>query len=507
MNPAIKLYRQRPTRLSVALAVCTLTLTACQTTPLQSQSQVSYPANYQQTQTQSNSQLPDLPATDIRQWWQHFGDPVLNQLIDEGLRHAPELRQAEQQLSVARHTARLANADLGPVIAATAGGSLFQGKLDNPLPDNIRQPISQLGSELGQKDFDIDGHSHHLGLIASWEPDLFGKKKSDADAAGFAYLAVQEKTHAAQMLLTASIAQHYLQARSLEQQARLLANTQAALADLQRYAQARFNLGQATRYDVDDIGIKLAAIKAQQTTLQAQADDHSRQIAVLIGRTPQQFTLPAASSNVFAQLPAAPQGQQPSELLSKRPDIRAQQARIYALAANHASAQADLFPRFSLNFGILSGRLSIGDSGLDGLSGNTGLVSANLHLPLFTNGRIRLNIAAADAQVQAAMAEYDKTLLTALQQVDSSYAMYHALREQHQRLTTATDTANTQVANSQKLFDYGRLTFDNIPTAQITANDMQLNQLNNELLQGLNLIGLYQSLGGGWQVRENAGVE
>ena len=486
--------RHAKQHLSLAIVLGSgLLLSACQMAPLELQSQVEYPGTFTEV-------MPGIEQTDIRQWWRHFNDPVLDQLIQRALMQAPDLREAELLLDAARATARLADADLGPMVGATAGGSIMRSNIDNPLPENIRQPIESLGSEAGNRRFDIDGDTYQLGLVASWAPDLFGKKRSDADAAGYMYLAAREKNHGARMLLTATLAQHYLQARSLEKQMEVLVQTEAALGDLKRYAQARFELGQASRYDVDDISVKQQGIQARQATLQAQRDTHVRQIAVLSGQVPQHFTLPRASVDIFANLPAPPQGYYPNDLLTNRPDIRSKQAVIYALAAKHASAQADLFPRFSLNFGLFNGQLSIDDNGLDSIGSRAGIASANIHLPLFTNGRIKLNIDAAEAKAKAAMADYDKTLLNALSEVESSYAMNHALREQYDKLDQAVATAATQVENSKKLFDYGRLTFDKIPTAEINANEMRQHRLDNELLQALNLIALYQSLGGGWNL-------
>ena len=469
----------------------TASLTGCQNTPVKSQSQVVMPQKF-------NYVLPVGEQSNISTWWQNFHDPVLTSLIEHALQTAPDIREAKARIDEASAVANLANANKGIMVGA--GGSItgVNSDVDNPLPSKVRKPLGMLGSDWGDSSLDVDGHAYHLGILASWEPDFFGKKQSDADAAGYAYLATQEKIHGAHMLVAAKIAQAYFQARSKEQEALILKQTQSSLSELRRYAKARFDLGQATRYDIDDIDIKLQGIKAKQDNLSAERQANIRQIAVLSGKTSQDFDLPPTPVNVLKHLPPAPQGYYPSDLLTRRPDIRAKQAQVNALAALHGSAVADQYPRFGINFGALNGGLSISNNDLDSTGITAGLINANVSVPLFTNGRIKHNIEAADARVQAVMADYDKTLLTALAEVDNSSQLNTALIRQHRNLQNAVKDAELQADHAKKLFNYGRLTFDDMPKARITAQEYEQNLIQNELGQALNLIALYNSLGGGW---------
>lgn len=467
-------------------------MSGCQNTPVKSYSQVTFPQQFDYV-------LPMGEQSDIRAWWQQFRDPVLSRLIEDGLQTAPDVREANARIDEARAIAKLANADKGLMVGASGGATAATGSVDNPLPTNARRPLGMLGSDWGGSNIDVDGHSYYLGVLASWEPDFFGKKQSDADAAGYAYLATAEKNHAAQMLVSANIAQAYFKARSKEREAAVLKRTEAALVDLRRYAKARFDLGQGTRYDIDDVEVKLQGIRAKQANLTAERQANIRQIAVLSGKTPQTFDLPVSHDNVFKHLPAAPRGYYPSDLLTRRPDIRAKQAQVNALAARHGSAVADQYPRFGLDFGTLTGGLSISDNGLSSTGATVGLVNATVSVPLFTNGRIKLNIAAADARVQAAMAEYDKTLLNALAEVDNSAQLDAALRRQHTHVQKGVQAAELQASHAKKLYNYGRQTFDSMPKARITAQEYEQSLIQNELGQALNLVALYNALGGGWR--------
>lgn len=492
-NPVIShLPRRALTGVVLASTLMAGLISGCQNTPVKSQSQVTFPQTFDYV-------LPMGEQSDIRAWWQQFRDPVLSRLIEDGLQHAPDVRQANARIDEARAIARLANADKGLMVGASGGATAATGSVDNPLPSNVRRPLGMLGGDWGDTNIDVDGHSYHLGVLASWEPDFFGKKQSDADAAGYAYLATAEKNHAAQMLVSAKIAQAYFEARSKERQAAVLKRTEAALVDLRRYAKARFDLGQGTRYDIDDVEVKLQGIRAKQANLAAERQANIRQIAVLSGKTPQTFDIPVSRDNVFKRLPNAPRGYYPSDLLTRRPDIRAKQAQVNALAAKHGSAVADRYPRFGLDFGAVTGGLSISDNGLSSTGATVGLVNASVSVPLFTNGRISLNIDAADARVQAAMAEYDKTLLNALAEVDNSAQLDAALRRQHTDLQTGVQAAELQASHAKKLYNYGRQTFDSMPKARITAQEYEQSLIQNELGQALNLVALYNALGGGWR--------
>ena len=226
---------------------------------------------------------------------------------------------------------------------------------------------------------------------------------------------------------------------------------------------------------------------------------------MLIGQTPQTFRLDSNAMHQAAllqHLPSPPQGIRPGSLLNQRPDLRARAAEIQARSAQLASAKADLLPRFDIQFLWQTGRIEL-NSDLAPFnrarSGNGGLFSIGVQLPLFTAGRIRANIQAADARLQTALLQYDQTLLQALADVDNAYQAQHALNAQQQELQQAERTAKQQVRNDRQLFRYGRKTLDTALQSQLSAHSFSQNLLDNQLASGLNLLNLYKAIGSGWQ--------
>ena len=450
------------------MAACTLA--ACQNTTVPLDGRIDVPPQFSQAEAARGS-------VDIGHWWQSWHDPVLSALVEQGLQQSPDVQIAVSRLNEARATSRMARADLGPQAGLSGSAGIVRGNVDNPLNDNTR--ASLLG-----------------GASASWEPDIFGGKRSDADAAAYAALGVQEQLYGAQMLVAGDIADHYFSARAAQKRLQTASQNIATMQRMAQYVQGRFQAGQATRYEVDEVQSRLAAVRAQQSTIQSEYDAAARAIAVLTGQTPQSFRLPESSVNVLAQQPAAPEGQTPQGMLERRPDIRAHAAQVNAYAAKLASAKADLLPRFTINFLGQGGRIEVdGDSALKGWGS---LLSVGIQMPIFTNGRIQANIAAADARLQTALLQYDQTVLRALGEVDNAYQAQAALERQNRLLADAQQQAARQAADAQKLFRHGNKTLDEALRAQLGEQEMADSLTRSQLARAQMTVNLYKALGGGW---------
>lgn len=469
-----------------------LVLAACSPVQVKLNSSVAVPAQFQQVAPVTSEH------TDLSRWWLTWHDPVLTQLIEQGLKNNHDLAAARANLQAARANAALALANLGPSVALSAGAEAHHLQLDNPLSQQTQTLLSTVGaSTLNQDQLKTTGYSEHVGLAASWEPDFFGGKRSDADAAQYASVAVMQQGYAAQMLIASDIAENYLKVRGLQKRIQIGQQTIQSLSELRRYIDGRFKAGQVTAYDVHDVEIKKQSLQAQLATLQAQADAYQRNIAVLTGQDPQQFHL-AHSIDILQHLPARPQGETPLSVLNRRPDLRQQYALLQASSAQIASAKADLLPRFKLEFLGQMGQIRL-DSDRSELQGFAGLVSAGVSLPIFTSGRIQRNIEAHEAQTQALLAHYDQLLLKSLAEVNSAYQLQSSLFQQNQYLSQATAQANTQVKQANQLFKFGNLTLDKVLLARINAQDLQDRLVQGHLAEASNLLSLYKALGGGWQ--------
>lgn len=458
------------------ILILTALLASCQPTHIDLQSRVELPTAYTHAKIKT-----DHPA--IQAWWDSWQDPQLSKLIQQGLAKNYDITIAKSKLSEARAIAKLAHASLFPIVSGV--GNTGKAHLD----------VEQLN---------VTPQAMVAGLNLSWEPDIFGQKQSDSDAAQAATLILQEQIYGAQLLVSSEIAHYYLNALYTQKQQALLRKTQTTLEHLKRYVKGRFQAGHTTYYEVTEVASQLQMLQAKASTLQAQFDTYQRAIAVLINQPVQTFKLNMAHMSqvdVLTHLPAAPQGTQPSDLLTQRPDIRAKAASVQLRAAKLASAKADLLPRFTLQFLWQTGRIEL-DSDLPTLHAWQNLVSAGIQLPIFTAGRINANIQAADARLQQALLEYDKTLLNALKEVENRYQSQFALTHQHQILKQTLALKQQQAIDSQTLFRYGEYTFDRALKTRLESFKIEESLLENQLTKANNLILLYNALGFGWQTEK-----
>ena len=473
-----------------------LLLSACSVTQVEAPSQVPIPAEFEQVAGQTPAQQA-VSEQNLKQWWRTWHDPVLTDLIERGLTRNLDIQIAQSRLAEAQAMSGLAQANLAPQAGVSAGAGLQAMGIDNPIDSGARQRASMMGLNLGDDTLHGHGNLAHLGFSASWEPDIFGAKRSDADAAAAAALAEQERVYGAQLMLSSSIADHYVQLRSLETRMRIYEANIRSFKEMQRYTQGRFKAGHVGADVVAQASAGLSGLQAQLASLQAQRDSHERSIAVLLGVVPQGFKVARSANPILHRLPAAPQGQTPGAVLERRPDVRAKARAVQARAAQVASAKADLLPRFEINFLGNLGRIEMNASS-PAMIGAASILSVGVSLPVFTAGRIQRNIDASDARLQTAALEYDQSILQALAEVDSLYQLNYGLRQQNKALAQALSEKRRQAEAAYKLFQYGQKTLDEAIRARLETYDIEDKQTQGQLAQAQNLLNLYKVLGGGW---------
>ena len=477
----------------ICLLLGTALLAACSSTQINLKSEVDLPASFEQSQGTAQVALD--------RWWLSWNDPQLSELIESALQNNKELAATRAKLEEARAMARAARANMGPQVGASANAMGINARLRNPLSDDLRHTIGHLDSSLGDKYLDANAGGLSAGIAASWEPDFFGQKQADVDAATQGAIARAEQWHAAQMLLSTDIADYYSQWMYYGEKQSLSSQQIQALQDLLRYVRGRFDAAQATAYDVLQIETQIQAATAARVIFEAQKADAERRIAVLTGQVPQHFKLAPTKRRLANQTPPMPSGQTPANVLNRRPDVRANQALVYASSAQLASAKADLLPRFKLNFLGQGGIVSL-DSDMPNMRGLSNIISLGVQLPIFTAGRIQANIDSKDAKLQAALLDYDHAVLNALADVDSAYQAQYHLRAQENQFQQAVNTARRQLGSAQKLFNYGEATLDRVLEARLQLNELQTQLLSLSLAKTQAMLDLYKALGGGWQADE-----
>jgi len=424
------------------------------------------------------------PVT-LVEWWTAFNDPTLSALVEMGVRANLDLAQAEARIRQARASRGVAGAPLLPQATASALYQKSQGSSEAAGGG----AIATVGGirELFQ-----------VGLDASWEIDIFGGTRRNIEAATADLKAAVEDRRDVLIILLGDVATNYFNLRGFQQQiviARKNLETQKKTA---RITHKRFEAGFIGRLDVANADAQAATTEAVIPILESQARAAIYNLGVLLGRPPAVLEKDlAVTSPIPSTPPQVPVGL-PSDLTRRRPDIRRAEARLHAATARIGVATADLFPKFNI-----TGSLGISADDLTRISNVSTSkfwsFSPSVTWPVFAGGRIRWNIKLQDARQEEALALYEKTVLTALRDVETALVAYAKEQERRRSLTEAVANNRRAVDLAMKLYLAGRTDFLNVLTAErnLFVNEDALVQSTRTL--ATNLVALYKALGGGWE--------
>lgn len=410
-------------------------------------------------------------------WRQFFPDQRLQSLIAAALENNRDLRTAALNIEEARAQYNITRADMLPNLNATGSAS------------RSRTPADQ--SITGAP---YVSNAYQVGLsIPAFELDFFGRVRSLKDAALASYLATEEARQSAQISLVSQVAQAYLAERSYAEQLKLAQQTVESRQTNLGLAQKRFDVGASSALDLRLSETLIQSARTSAATLSRQRAQAENALTLLVGK--KITDLPPAqdlsTENIVTDIPAG----LPSDLLTRRPDIRAAEQKLLAANANIGAARAAFFPRISLTgtFGTASSTLS----GLFESGSGAWSFGPQLSLPIFDFGRNSANLDLAEVRKNMAVVTYEKTIQTAFREVADALVARGSLDEQieaqeaflkaqQERLNLTDLRYKNGIASSLDQLDAQRDLFS-AQQALIQARQLRLN----------NAIDLYRSLGGG----------
>ncbi len=422
---------------------------------------------------------------DLGRWWTVWHEPELDALINESLEANTDIRTAQAHVAEARAMTTVAESALYPTLFAQ--GTAWGAEADWRAPTIPLPPGSTSSLRNG-------AYGSLAGLGASWEPDVFGRNHADVATARAVAASTVHSLHGARVTVVADVAENYQEARGLQLRIDVLDRGIATLERLLNYVNARYEAGQAFSYDADLVREQLDLQLAKRPPLLALLDARRRRLAVLSGKPPEAtVTLPQMTP---FNIPSAPAGLVPVEVLERRPDVQARSELVRAQAARLQSAKTDLLPRFGINF--LGGDGELHFQGLPHFGATGGLLNLSAYLPVFTSGRIRANIAANDARLDASVADYDAAVLKALEDVEDAYRLRSALDQRSASLSAALSAAHRNEIASTDLYERGRKTFRDVLDDRLSSLNDEDELVQAEMGQATATVQLYRALGGGW---------
>jgi multidrug efflux system outer membrane protein len=410
-------------------------------------------------------------------WREFFPDQRLQALIAAALENNRDLRIAALNMEAARAQYGITRADQLPNLSATA--------------TDTRGRVSSVQSATGQS---VVSETYQVGLgLAAFELDFFGRVRSLSNAALATYLGTEEARQSAQISLVSQVAQAYLAERSYSEQLALSKKTLESRIQNYDLAKRRFDVGASSELDLRLSETLVQSARISNATLQRQRDQADNALTLLVGKklTDLPAGLSLSQQNIVTDIPAG----LPSDLLERRPDIRAAEQNLIAANANIGAARAAFFPKISLTAGIGTASNALSDLFNAGFS--TWSFVPQMTLPIFQGGRNMANLDLSHVRKNIQVATYEKTIQTAFKEVSDALVARQTLEEQitaqegflraqEQRLKLTQLRYDNGVASSLDLLDTQRELFS-AQQALIQARQLRFN----------NAIDLYRSLGGG----------
>jgi multidrug efflux system outer membrane protein len=347
---------------------------------------------------------------------------------------------------------------------------------------------------------DRDVKRYSAQVDVGWELDVFGRVRRNVESQRAEAAADAADLAAVQVAIVGEVARSYLELRGLQQRLAVARNNADNQRETLRIVEARLDAGRGTEFDTSRASAQLEATLARIPALAAAVDVTMHRLAVLTGQAP--GALVARLDGATAGLPALPGGVDagtPGDLLRRRPDVRAAEQRLHAATARIGVATADLFPRFTL--GGLIGTQSLESNALFGRDSESRLAVLGVDWSFLDVGRVRARIEASNAAAGGALAQYEQTVLKALEETENALVLYgHARLEDAHLERSARDSARA-AALARVRYDAGAADLLDVLDAERSQLQAQDAWADARTRSATALVDLYRSLAGGWPER------
>jgi NodT family efflux transporter outer membrane factor (OMF) lipoprotein len=425
------------------------------------------------------------PITASR-WWQSLHDPLLDNLLERTV-------TSNLDVKIAQARVRQARAEL----AYMAGGQYPDVNADVGYSHNQLSKTAAPFNAFNVPGFPWESNQYQVGFDASWELDIFGGLRRGVEAAGADLAAITADRQNVLLSAMAEVARNYVDLRGYQRRYQIAEGNLRSQRETLEVTQDRRKRGVITELDVAQAASQVAKTEARLPLFGRAQSQAIHRIAILTGQQPEALTAELSPPRPVPVPPPEIAIGLPAELLRRRPDIRRAERDLAAATARIGQATADLYPKFSItgSFAMLSADTK---SLFDWRSRNFG-VGPTITWPIFDAGRLRSVIDIRTAEQERAMAQYDRTVLGALEEVHNALVAFATEQERHRALVDAVtaDQASTDIALVQ--YRRGIIDFLNVLETQRSLFESQDQLADSDRIVTTSLIALYKALAGGWE--------
>jgi multidrug efflux system outer membrane protein len=464
-----------------ALALTLFSLAGCVVGPKYHQPVPPVPGQFKEGGTPDPG-TPDIAYSD---WWRVFNDPALARLETDADAANQDIKLAVARVDQAEAGAKYARSFLFPTISLGASASRTREAQDRPNNGNTG------GLAATFNDF-------QLPAFLSYEIDAWGRVRHSIESASATEQATAADLRFVRLAVEANVAMDYYSLRETDAERQVLDSTVQEMQSAVDLTTNRFRGGLSSELEVKQAQTLLNQTQAQAQALDVQRAQLEHAIAVLEGKAAPDFSLPRSPLplSTGAGLPPVIPSGLPAELLARRPDVAEVERYVAAANAEIGVAKTAALPQISLTG--LAGFESTSTAGLFSWANGIASLGASALMPVFNGGRVRAGVDQAWAVYRQSLAQYQKTVLTAYQEVEDQLAALRILAGEAQ--STADAVANAQQAETIALNRYrsGLVSYLDVVYAQtaLLANQRTATQIGGQRMVAT--VVLIKALGGGW---------
>ena len=458
-------------------ALATLGIAGCAVGPDYRPPDSGAPATWTGVASSARPAVSTATPSGLATWWTSLDDPLLTELVQSALDANPDVAAAQARLRQVRAQRVIAASGLYPSLGAGADGRRANASVETS----------------GRN---VTADAYGASLDASWEIDVFGRTRRGVEAATADVEATAAQLAATQVSLAAEVANNYVDVRLQQGLIRIARSNAESQAETLQLTEWRAQAGLASIQDVEQARTNLERTRAQVPALETSLAAAEHRLDSLLALPPGSLHARLAAPGPTLAVPAQLAVGIPADTLRQRPDVRAAERNLAAETARVGQAEAALYPSFTLSGSIgvealTLGNLASADAGVWSLFGG-------ITAPLFQGGALRAQVEAQDAIRDQALAEYRKTVLTALEEVENALVALANNQRRDVSLVTAVESARTADLLARERYTAGLVDFQSVLDTDRTVLTVEESLAQNRADGMLALVRLFKSLGGGW---------
>ncbi|MGY2373527.1 efflux transporter outer membrane subunit [Pseudomonas sp. SDO524_S393] len=412
------------------------------------------------------------------QFWRQFNDPQLTELVEQALSQNYDLRTALANFDAANALLRAAKFDQIPTVTMSA--------------DAGHQRLSS--DEANGTSRSNDVYSHKASL--SWELDFFGRVRRSLESKRSEVEAKASDLKAIQVVVVSNVATTYIDLRAAQRMLELSKANAVSQRQTLDIVKGRLDAGRGSTYELSRAQAQLDTTLARIPQFEVKIAIDKHRLAVLTGMSPASYDSLLPGEAAMPSVPETIKADTPANVIRRRPDVASAEHTLHAATAQIGVTTADLFPRVTLGAAI--GTYAFNGSSLYSNSAESNLTLLGIDWSFLDAGRVKSRIEAADAEAAGRLANYQQTVLMALEDVENAIVGFSRIKDEDARLTSAAVELKRASDLAGDKYRAGAIELSERLDVQRELYSAQIEQTSSQARNAAAAVNLFISIAGGW---------